>query len=345
MEQGMTIQTKLFTPGEPITEPGIYAIDDDNYHADALCESPSLSSTIARLLVQRSPRHGWYEHPRLNPVQEEKKVKTMDVGSAMHALLLGHGRDIEVLDYPTWATKASKADRDQARDLGRIPLLTHVYERAVKLVAAAHEQINGFEELAGLFDGALFEHAVVWQEFGGIWCRAKLDILKEFPDFIADVDFKSTDKIASPQTVGRQVFSMGYDVQKAFYRRGLRRMFPHKPIRTFVMAQEREGPGAITVVEPDEQVIALADKKAVVGMKLWAQCLSTGEWPAYPPVITTLQLPPWVERDWAELEEYHSAVAGGNWKYSLPEVDPNAEEDDEDEGEDGDEPVNYLAAG
>ena len=335
------IQLSKFEPGVPITAPGLYAIDDADYHADALCEAPSLSSTIARLLVNQSPLHAWYEHPRLNPSQDEKSSKTMDVGSAMHALLLGHGRDIEVLDFPAWTTNASKAARDQARELGRIPLLKHVYQGAERLVAAANAQIDLYPELDGLFDGALFEPAAVWQEPGGLWCRCKFDILREFPDFIAIADFKSTDKVASPQVVGKQVSSMGYDVQMAFYRRGLRRLLgPNsKPIRTFIISQERKGPGAMTIVEPDEQMLELADQKVLVALKLWSLCLSTGQWPAYPPVITSLMLSPWAERDWLELQEYHAAVAGGGWKYALPEP-----ANDDDEGGDEASP-NVLAAG
>lgn len=312
-------------PGVPITAPGLYAIDDDDYHADALCETPSLSSTIARLLLDASPRHAWDAHPRLNPGTEEEKASTLDVGSAMHAMLLGHGRDIAVLDFPNWTTKASKEARENARESGLIPLLQKDFKAADRLVSIAHAEVARYPELAGLFDaGAVFEHAAVWRE-GDLWCRAKFDIVRVFPDFIAIVDFKSTDRSAAPATIGRQVFNMGYDVQLAFYRRGLRRVLGPDcpPIRCFVMTQERAGPGAMSVVEPDEAVLTLADKKVMASLKLWRTCMERGEWPSYPPFICSVTLPSWVETQWLEREVNDDALSGAGWAFAMPLPDDN----------------------
>lgn len=310
-------------PGVPITVPGLYAIDDADYHADALCETPSLSSTIARLLLDASPRHAWDAHPRLNPSSEEEKTSTLDVGSAMHAMLLGHGRDIAVLDFPNWTTKASKEARESAREGGQIPLLKKDFDAADRLVSIAHAEAARFPELAGLFGGgAVFEHAAVWRE-GDLWCRAKFDILRVFPDFIAIVDFKSTDQSAAPAVIGRQVFGMGYDVQLAFYRRGLKRVLGPNcpPIRCFLLSQERKGPGAMSVVEPDDAVLTLADKKVVFALQLWRTCIERDEWPSYPPFICSVSLPPWVEMKWLEREVSDDALAGAGWAFAMPLAD------------------------
>ncbi|KQT54594.1 hypothetical protein ASG43_03140 [Aureimonas sp. Leaf454] len=323
------IQLSKHEPGVPITAPGLYAIDDADYHADALCETPSLSSTIARLLLDASPKHAWAAHPRLNPDTEEEKASTLDVGSAMHAMLLGHGRDIVALDFPKWSTNASKEARDSAREAGKIPLLKKDFEAAQRLVAIARVEVDRFPELAGLFDaGAIFEQTAIWRE-GVLWCRAKLDILRVFPEFIAIVDFKSTDRSAAPDVIGRQVFNMGYDVQLAFYRRGLRRVLGPRcpPIRCFLMSQERAGPGALSIVEPDEAVLTLADKKVSAALKLWQTCLERDEWPSYPPFIASVSLPPWVENRWLEREVNDDALAGAGWAFAMPLPDDDRSAD------------------
>ena len=76
-----------------ITDPGLYDMPEADYHADP-CPEPSLSSTLARLMVNRSPRHAWTASPRLNPDHEPVNKETFDVGRAAHAVLLGRGAPI-----------------------------------------------------------------------------------------------------------------------------------------------------------------------------------------------------------------------------------------------------------
>jgi len=81
-----------------ITEPGIYDIPETDYHADPIAE-PSLSSSIAKILLARSPRHAWANHPRLNPNQEPETRREFDFGSAAHAMLLeGSMSNFSVVD-------------------------------------------------------------------------------------------------------------------------------------------------------------------------------------------------------------------------------------------------------
>ena len=44
---------------------GIYNILAEQYHADP-CVTASLSSSIAKILIEQSPMHAWMAHPRLN---------------------------------------------------------------------------------------------------------------------------------------------------------------------------------------------------------------------------------------------------------------------------------------
>lgn len=57
---------------------GVHDLDESTYHADP-CAAPSLSSSIAKVLLFKSPLHARYCHPKLNPQHqsEEKDRKSV----------------------------------------------------------------------------------------------------------------------------------------------------------------------------------------------------------------------------------------------------------------------------
>src|SRR6185437_14470641 len=79
-----------------ITEPGIYSITEAEYHNDP-CPEPSLSRGIAQLLIRQTPMHAYHAHPRLGGNGGIIPTKVMDHGSALHAMLLGKGAEIETI--------------------------------------------------------------------------------------------------------------------------------------------------------------------------------------------------------------------------------------------------------
>ena len=65
-----------------------------DYHADVGSPVPSLSSSIANVLISRSPLHAWMAHPRLNPDwRPEPWNKRLDFGTFAHKLLLEGNED------------------------------------------------------------------------------------------------------------------------------------------------------------------------------------------------------------------------------------------------------------
>src|SRR5512135_3837265 len=102
-----------------ITEPGIYDLPADVYHADPV-PTGSLSSSGARLLLPPStPAHfRWArEHPR-------PSTPAMDFGRAAHRIVLGVGEDLVEVQADSWRTKAAQQAADEARAAGKTPLLT-----------------------------------------------------------------------------------------------------------------------------------------------------------------------------------------------------------------------------
>src|SRR6185503_15222345 len=105
---------------------GILNCSIDEYHNDP-CETPSLSASIAKLLIDKSPMHAHAAHPRFGGEKYESSA-AQDAGTLIHRLLLGAGKDIETIDADDYRTNAAKAARDAAKAAGRIPVLTRVLE-------------------------------------------------------------------------------------------------------------------------------------------------------------------------------------------------------------------------
>lgn len=277
----------------------IDALPADHYHADP-CEQPSLSSSIAKLLCDRSPRHAWTNHPRLNPEFERPDEQKFDVGTAAHAMLLD-GQDIcTPCDFPDWRTKAAREARDQAREQGRIPLLLDQWVRAKDMVAAVRAQLDQVDAQPPLLTAGKPEQTIVWQD-GGVTCRARIDWLRD--DHQAVDDLKTTSGTANPREwAHRRLWDMGADIQVAFYQRGLKHLTGHVPDFRFVVV-ETAPPYALSVISLAPSALALAREKVDYAISTWRTCMATGEWPAYAPRVAHAESPAWAEMQWLEARQ------------------------------------------
>lgn len=291
--------------------PGFYKLDDDVYHADP-CPAPSLSNSIAKPLIEQSPRHAWTQHPRLNPDYEREDKSAFDMGSAFHDLVLRGLDNVAIVEANDWRTKAAREARDAARTAGRLPLLAKDHEALMAMHDALRRQLHA-HECSEAFTNGKPEMAIVWQE-GDIWCRSRLDWLPDDPTGIF-YDLKTTGNSASPDAWGRRVFfDTGCDMQAAFYRRGIRKTLGiADPVFRFVVI-ETKPPHALCVIEPDPAVLAIADKKVQAAIDLWAHCTRTGDWPGYPARVCYVDLPAWRETQWLERE-----VREGDLEGAIPD--------------------------
>src|SRR5262245_35492153 len=101
----------------------ILNVDDTAYYNDP-CERPSLTQSIAKTLITKSPLHAWTEHPRLGGVRREP-TREMDDGKILDALLLSGGDGLEIIEAPDFRTKDARARRDAAKAAGKTPILKH----------------------------------------------------------------------------------------------------------------------------------------------------------------------------------------------------------------------------
>lgn len=289
-----------------IASPGIYNLTAEQYHADPVRE-PSLSSSIAKLLVVRTPRHAWTEHPRFNPDREDDEEHHFDIGTACHSLILNDPIKFAIITADSWRTKDAKDQRDAARLAGKLPLLEKHWDQVQAMAAAARAQLEMHEDASGAFLDGLPEQTLIWQE-GAVWCRVRLDWLPASAHFFDD--YKSTE-CADPDVFQRQMINLGYDIQAAFYCRGIRALdICERPEFRFIV-QEREPPHALCVISPLPGMIELAERKVEKALQLWAACRREGRWPGYPARTCYVGAPAYHEAQYLEREvRDHDARAG-----------------------------------
>lgn len=281
--------------GGMIDRPGIFDISESAYHSDPVC-LPSLSASIAKILLDKSPRHAWFAHPRLNPAHESDNDKKFDFGKAVHATLLGAGK-VTVVDAADYKTKAAKEQRDSALSAGTLPILADKWPRVMKARDAVLAELKTHEARDALTSGKP-EQTMVWQE-DGAWMRSKLDWLPEHGDTFYDL---KTSGDANPHIWLKRAFETGADLQAAFYTRGLRAVSrSERPIFRFVIVETDE-PFAVSVCQLSPAAVDLAERKVEDATRIWRNCMRANSWPGYPPFVHHIDAPVWIERKQADRE-------------------------------------------
>lgn len=279
--------------------PGIYDVPAVDYHRDP-CVSPSLNFSIAKLIVLETPRHAWMAHARLNDRYTRIEKEAFDIGTAAHSVLLEGIDTVQVIDAADWRTKLAKEARDEARALGKIPLLATKHAAVWAMVHAAREQLAAFHDGSEqMFTEGRAEQTLVWRD-GDTWCRARLDYLRDTASGVAIDDYKTAES-ANPDTWTRTLFTYGYDLQAAWYLHGLQQLTGARATFRFAV-QETEPPYALSVIALGPDVETLAEKKRLYALEVWQRCLTEQHWPGYPTRACYATLPAWQESAWLEKE-------------------------------------------
>jgi hypothetical protein len=276
-------------------QPGIYRIPAEEYHEDP-CPSPSLSRSIIKDLLFRSPAHAKNNHPRLNPDFKEEEKVIFDIGTVAHALFLQGIDRACVVSAEDWRTKAAKEAREAARSMGLIPLLAAQYETISKMVEAAHEALRQNADLNVAIADGESELTYIWKE-KDIWIRVRPDWLKTSKEIM--LDYKTTGQSANPSDFSRLVITTGLDIQGALYRRGVRAIEGIDP-KFCLMVQEVNPPYLCSFIGLPPQLEAMGEEKVERGIEIWRKCITTGEWPGYPKRVCYVDMPPWALAQWQE---------------------------------------------
>jgi hypothetical protein len=282
-----------------IEKPGIYTdVPVSDYFEDC-CPEPSLTQSIAKILLEKSPLHAWYAHPRLNPDYFPDDNTKYDIGNIAHSIMLGRGKTIVVVpDAEDWRTKAAQQGRAAAAAEGKLAVLGKHYAKAQRMVVAARAQLD-LRGLTKLFIEGDSEVVLVWQE-GDIWLRQMVDWVS--PHRSAIVDLKTTDLSVAPHNLGRMMVTAGWPIQAAMADRGLKALDPLDLRRYLFVVQETESPYCLNVVEMSEGAMTMGAKMLDMAVAIWRHCMANDRWPGYPAEIVTPEYPGWHEQQWLERE-------------------------------------------
>lgn len=321
-------------PSRPTLLSGIPAAD---YHGDiwGSRERPTFSRSIAVELLQRSPKHAYARHPKLGgkPAVDDdedepddgepaESTEDRDHGSLYHNLLLGGGKDFEIIDADSFRTKVAKEKRDAALAAGKVPVIEakwqgmrriadHVRvgltEAGISLADNEREVValwEGENELAGVYGTALDAHlpgdpgAPLKSRKDGeapIRCKAMLDLV-ELPQRLERAvitDLKIV-KYINTNAFVRSMDRFGLDIQSSMYVEALETIRPDLAGRVkfqFALV-EKKAPYDVAIIEADKMLLAIGNMKLRVARARWARCLATGQWPGvgraevhFPPYI------------------------------------------------------------
>lgn len=289
-----------------ITQPGIFLdVPTLDYFADP-APTASLTQSVAKILLAKSPLHAWYAHPRLNPDYRHKDDTFFDIGNIAHTLMIGRGKEIVVLEsFDDWRTKAAKEAREIAAASGKLAVLGKHYSKAEAMVRAAREQLT-IRGLDLLFDSTLGNGEVVtaWKE-GALWMRQMIDYLSG--DARTFCDYKSTGESAAPHALSRKMVNDGWAIQAAMGERGLDVLDPKNAGRRryLFVVQEDEKPYALTVAEIGEAAMTMGRKQLDMAVTIWRRCIENDRWPGYPTDIARPEYPGWAETEWLNREIAH----------------------------------------
>lgn len=283
--------------------PGLYRMAARVYHADPAPE-PSLSASISKLIVAKSMAHARFDHPRLNAAWSPRVAdRKMEIGSVSHELLLGRGGGFRVIDAKDYKTKAAQEAKAQAIADGLVPILPADLEAATGIAFTVAATLAHSEDGPFFTEGAS-EIVAIWQEENGVWCRAMMDKLwlTEFEAIIFDL--KTTSTGATPETAGRLMADMSYEIPRAFYERGIAKLIPDLAGRIrfkFVIA-ETEEPFECFIAELDGTGVEIGRRKVAYAMHRWGEAMENDRWPGYPKHTTRAEYPPYKAAAWMARE-------------------------------------------
>lgn len=274
-------------------------ISPAEYHADPAL-TPSLSSSIAHLIVSASPLHAWTEHPRLGGVRR-KATGAMSTGDLFHALLLGAGKQIEIIDADSYKTKAAQDAREAAFSAGKIPVLAEVHADAASGCRIIAERLD---ELGVKLDPKRSELGMFWVDHTTsgqpVQCRALIDSWQ--PPL--ELDLKSCRR-ATKEAIASAIAEHGYHVQRAAYRRGIQANSPRIKgrLEQRLIFFETAPPYDVVPVRLSALFAELGETLWQRALDTWAECLRTENWPGVLGDSADVEIvdpPPWFLKKWQE---------------------------------------------
>jgi hypothetical protein len=304
------------------------------YHEDNLNERPTLSSSIASILVDEfsCPADAKARHPRLSRVvgeedegeEDEDRSGVKARGNLVHSLLLGGGQDMEVVmrDYPAvkktgaeaytgpaenFQSDSAKAYRDRILAEGKMPVLQRKLDDAREAVMAIESRLSL---------PPMREVSFIW-ESDGVLCRGRADALwlDEHKGEAIIYDIKTCSNFRS--ATGGHVMKFHLHIQHAAYIEAIETLFPALAGRVTFKHIFCRVSGRFDVIHRrlSAELAELGRRDWDRAKKAWQECLTSGKWPGMSDVEQFIEAPGYalaqdLEREIRSMPEGGSAEPG-----------------------------------
>ena len=226
-----------------------YNISHEEYHTGKCAEY--ISSSMIRRFLKAPALFG----------QVVKPTAAMDFGSAYHSYVLDGDEIPEIY-------KTAKAQA-----------------KAEAQITAMAEVIRVHKVARAMIEKGRHEVTFLWDE-SGMPCKCRADIWIEGLNLCADL---KTTGSAAPEGFRRSCQRYGYDIQAAWYMRGISKALGLDELPGFVfVAQEKDEPYLVGLYEfsPDAIYNAMASiNEALAGIEA---CRESGVWPGYADEVVTI---------------------------------------------------------
>jgi len=276
----------------PIDKAGIYDITSEQYHSQACCVGPSISSSGLRKISRECPARYWATSD-LNPAGRQAADKdAFAFGRAAHALVLGEpefDKHFVVSPYDTFRTK----DAQQWREEQTRTVLRNEEMAVVREMAAAQQATWGVRKA---FTAGRPEQSVIWcDDETGVWLKSRPDWLPDKPGLRFIVEYKTCHTI-EPKRLSEDVFKYGYEMQAAMLIDGVQQVLGVQPLGVAHVVQEKDYPYLCDLRMFTKEQVEFGRWQYRRALRTFAECLNTGKWPPYTEGAQFFDTPYWVTK-------------------------------------------------
>lgn len=176
-----------------------------NYH-----DRPELSASEIKLFIN-DPISWWHIY-KVRDWPKPEPTPSMQFGTLVHDIIANRGEPSFAI-RPDGLDMRTKAGKEWKESLGIAPVVSQCDANSIMQI---WRHISSNRWLMSAIDQAKTEQEMFWDDPDFGQCRCKIDL------FNTDIllDWKTTSKLSERQ-FGFEIVDRGYDLQMAFYRRGV----------------------------------------------------------------------------------------------------------------------------
>ena len=262
---------------------GVYTdVSNEDYHAiKEIGGKPAVSSSYAKAWHKQTPAHANADRPF-------RSSTVFDIGTATHGWALEG-----VVPVKRPATRRGnewKTAQAEAEFSNTVALTESDHFRVERMV----EELHNNDQIARFLNHPKkVVEASIFAEYGGIVMKCRPDLYVEKLGIV--VDLKTTVS-AEPYTFERQMYSLGYDIQAAWYLKCMQLL--EIPVTRFIFANvEKEEPYATSMVEVGPELMALANETVERVIKEIVEAKETNTYATGWPDLHVASPPAWLTLD------------------------------------------------